>query len=121
MDYCSLHNHTHYSILAALPSPKELFLRAKELGQTSLAISDYTTLSGIWDCYKLGKEMGIKFIPGCEFYFTNEAEHQEDQLRQVVFLAQNAIGYRNLLTLHRAGFDYSKLVLKKVIPVINWK
>lgn len=121
VDFVSLHNHSSYSILQALATPKELFHRAKELGQKALAITEYATLSSVWDNYKLGKELGIKFIPGCDFYFTNDNQNQEEKLRTVVLLAQNAEGYKNLLTLHRRGFDHHALILKKVIPVIDWK
>lgn len=119
-NYISLHNHTHYSILQALPSPKELFSRAKELNQTTLAVSDYGSMAGVWDCYKIAKELGIKFIPGCEFYFTDDVKNKEPKLRHLVLLAKNAIGYKNLLCLHRAGFDNFSLIMKKVVPIIDW-
>jgi DNA polymerase-3 subunit alpha len=119
-EFVSLHNHTQYSILQALPSPKELFNRAKELGQEALAVSDYGNLMAVWDCYKIAKETGIKFIPGCEFYFTNDVKNKDEKLRQVVLLAKNAKGYRNLLLLHRAGFEHFSIILKKVVPIIDW-
>jgi DNA polymerase-3 subunit alpha len=118
--FISLHNHSQYSILQALPSPKELFAKAKELGQEAIAISDYGNLSGVWDCYKASKDTGVKFIPGCELYFTNDLADKEEKLRQVVLLAKNAEGYKNLLRLHRAGFDRHSIIMKKVVPVIDW-
>ncbi len=121
VDFISLHNHSQYSILQALPTPKELFARAKELGQEALVVSDYGSLAGVWDCYKAAKDTGVKFIPGCEFYFTNEIENKDEKLRQVVLIARNAIGYKNLLRLHRSGFNKFSLIMKKVIPVIDWK
>lgn len=120
VDFVSLHNHSQYSILQALPSPKELFSRAKELGQDTLAISDYGSLAGVWDCYKASKDTGIKFIPGCEFYFTNDVLNKDEKFRQLVLLAKNAVGYKNLLQLHRKGFDHFSLILKKVVPIIDW-
>lgn len=119
-DFVSLHNHTQYSILQALPSPQEIFSRAKELGQDAIAISDYGSLMGVWDCHKASKSTGVKFIPGCEFYFTDDINNKEDKLRQVVLLAKNAKGYKNLLLLYREGFEHFSLIMKKVIPIIDW-
>lgn len=87
----------------------------------AIAVSDYGSLAGVWDCYKEAKETGIKFIPGAEFYFTEDVEQKGEKLRQVVLLATNAKGYRNLLLLHREGFEHFSLIAKKVVPIIDWK
>jgi DNA polymerase III subunit alpha len=121
MEYVSLHNHSSYSPLLALSSPKELFARAKELGQKAIAISDYGTMASAWDGYELAKETGLKFIVGRECYFTEDTANPEKKLRYLVLLAMNAEGYRNLLLLHRESFDHSILIMKKIIPVIDWK
>src|SRR5579863_5992626 len=104
-DFVSLHNQTDFSILDSLISPKELFKRAKELGQTAIAVTDHGTLAGAWDSWKASKDTGIKLIIGCEFYFTNDTTNVDEKLRHVILLAKNAAGYRNLLTLNKKGFD----------------
>lgn len=119
-EFISLHNHSQYSILQALPSPKELFSRAKELGYKAIAVSDYGTMAGVWDLYKTSKEFGIKYIPGCEFYFTDNLANKEDKLRHIVLLAKNYNGYKNLLKLHRKGFNNFSLIMKRIVPVIDW-
>lgn len=118
--FVSLHNHTHFSILNSLISPKDLFSRVKELGQTAVAISDYGTLSSVWDALKVSKETGIKLIMGCEFYFSDDVSNKSDKLRYVVLLAKNITGYRNLLALNKEGFKNSCMIMKRVIPVIDW-
>jgi DNA polymerase-3 subunit alpha len=121
MDFVSLHNQTDFSILDSLVSPKALFQRAKELGQTALAITDHGTLAGAWDAMKAAKDTGVKLIMGCECYFVDDATHVEEKFRHVVLLAKNATGYRNLLTLNKKGFDQGSFLGKRVYPIIDWK
>lgn len=119
-DFINLHSHTHFSILDALPSPNELFLRAKELGQTAIAITDHASLGGAWAALKASKETGVKLIIGAEMYFVNDVSNKEDRFRHIILLAKNAIGYQNLLTLNKRGFDNSVIYTKRVYPLIDW-
>ena len=120
-DFVSLHNQTDFSILDSLISPKALLKRAKELGQTAIAITDHGTLASAWDAWKASKDIGVKLIIGCECYFTNDASNIDDKLRHVVLIAKNATGYRNLLTLNKKGFDNNSFIGKRVYSVIDWK
>jgi len=120
-EFVSLHNHTHFSILDALPSPKDLFLRAKELGQKALAITDHGTFSGAWDALKASRDTGVKLIIGAEFYFQDEASKRDEKFRHIILLAKNATGYRNILTLNYKGFDNKFIFGNKVYSVIDWK
>lgn len=119
-DFVSLHNQTSYSILDALPEPKALLQKAKDLGQTAVAITDHMSIAGAWEGLKASKETGVKLIIGCEFYFQDEV-NSDNRLRHLVLLAKNAIGYRNLLTLNKKGFDQGLNIGKKVYSVIDWK
>lgn len=120
-DFVSLHNQTDFSILDSLISTKALFNRAKELGQTAVAITDHGTLAAAWDALKASRDTGIKLIMGCECYFVDDAANMNDKFRHVVLLAKNAIGYRNLLTINKKGFDQGSFLGKRVYPVIDWK
>lgn len=120
-DYVSLHNHTFFSLLDSLLSPKELLMRAKELGQKAVAITDHGSLANAWDAYKAAKEIGIKYIPGCECYFVNDVNKKDEKVRHVILLAKNAAGYRNLLLLNRQGFENSLFFAKRVYPLIDWQ
>src|SRR5579863_10321006 len=120
-DFISLHNQTDHSILDSLISPKALFKRAKELGQTAIAITDHGTLAAIWDAWKASKDTGVKFIVGCECYFQDNASDAHEKFRHIVLLAKNAVGYRNLLTLNKRGFDQSSFIGKRVYSVLDWK
>lgn len=122
-DYCSLHNHTTFSIMHSLLSPKDLFNRAKELGQSAIGVTDLGTLAGAWDCLKYSRETGVKLIMGGEFYFLDDLTSSEEnhRLRHVILLAKNAQGYQNLLQLSFKAFEQKILAFKKVIPRIDWK
>ena len=120
-NFISLHNHSHFSILQAMSSPKDIFVRAKELNQSAIAITDTGSFAGIWDAWKASKETGIKLIAGAQFYFLSDVAKSDEKFRHIVLLAQNAIGYKNLLQLNRRGFDTPIIAGKKVLPVIDWK
>lgn len=119
-DFVSLHNHTNFSILNSLVSPKDLFAKAKELGQTAVAVTDYGTLAGAWDSLKASKETGVKLIIGCELYFVNSIAEKSDKLRYIVLIAKNYQGYKNLLSITKRGFDSSSIIMKRVFPIIDW-
>ena len=108
-NFISLHNQTSYSLLDSLCSVKDLFNKAKEFNQSAIAITDHGTLAATWEAFKLYKSTGIKLIIGCECYFTNDASNIESKMRHVIFIAKNAIGYRNLLTINKKGFDQGKV------------
>lgn len=119
--YVSLHNHTTFSIMHSLIKPSQLFLKCKELGQTTVAVTDTNTLAGAWDCLKASKEAGVKLIIGCEFYFVNNFSNEDEKLRHIILLAKNEVGYRNLLLLSKEGYDNAIVPHKKVYSRINWK
>src|ERR1019366_192690 len=119
--FSSLHNHTSYSILDSLISVKDLFYRAKELEQPAIAITDHGSLSGMWEGLKYSRETGVKLIAGCEMYFLNDVSKKDERFRHIILLARNAIGYRNLLTLNKEGFDNRAIFAKRVYPLIDWK
>lgn len=120
INFVNLHNHSSFSLLDALSSPKELLSRAKELGQSALALTDHGSFAGAWDALKASKELGVKLIIGAEFYFQDVASNHENKFRHVILLAKNQIGYSNLLTLNFKGFDNKYLFGNKVYSVIDW-
>ena len=121
-NFVSLHNQTHYSILDSLVSPKDLLKRAKELNQPAVAICDHGSLAAAWESLKASKDIGIKLIIGCECYFLDDAKNKgENKFRHIILLAKNAIGYKNLLTINKKGFDQGSFIGKRVYSVIDWK
>lgn len=119
--YVSLHNRTSFSIMQALVTPNELFERAKELNQPAVAVCDVNSMAGLWDAYKASKNTGVKLIAGVQLSFVNDITQEGEQLRNIVLLAKNAVGYKNLLTLAKKGYDNFIIVFKKATPRIDWK
>ncbi|MCI8506105.1 MAG: DNA polymerase III subunit alpha [Lachnospiraceae bacterium] len=110
MGFAHLHVHTEYSLLDGSSKIKELVGQAKKLGMKSLAITDHGAMYGVIDFYKAAKEAGIRPILGCEVYvtrgsrFEKEGNHSEDRYYHLVLLAENNIGYSNLMKIVSKGF-----------------
>ena len=92
-NFVSLHNQTDFSILDSLISPKALLNRAKELGQSAVAITDHGTIASAWDAWKASKDTDTKLIIGCECYFQNDASNINEKFRHIVLLAKNAFTF----------------------------
>ena len=110
MAFTHLHVHTEYSLLDGSNKIKEYVKRVKELGMDSAAITDHGVMYGVIDFYKAAREAGIKPIIGCEVYvapnsrFDKELTGGEDRYYHLVLLAENDIGYANLMKLVSKGF-----------------
>lgn len=108
-DFVHLHVHTEYSLLDGACRIEGLIKRAKELGQSAVAITDHGVMYGAVDFYKCAKENGIKPIIGCEVYVAPrtrfDKQHNLDTSPyHLVLLCKNSIGYQNLIKLVSAGF-----------------
>ena len=110
MSFTHLHVHTEYSLLDGSCKIKELVSRAKELGMDSLAITDHGVMYGCIDFYRAAREVGIKPIIGCEVYvspgsrFDKSVGQSEEKYHHLVLLAENNIGYGNLMKIVSKGF-----------------
>ncbi len=71
-NFTHLHLHTSYSVLDGMCKLEELIPRAKELGMSSLAITDHNHLGGTYQFQLKCQEYGIKPILGYEAYYTDD-------------------------------------------------
>lgn len=124
MPFTHLHVHSHYSFLTAVGKIDDLLDRAKELGMTSLALTDYTGLYGAVEFYMHAKEKGIKPIIGAEVYVAknhlDKNNTSENRRRHtLVLLCENETGYQNLMKLisvaHLEGFYYKARVDRELL------
>lgn len=111
MSFAHLHVHTEYSLLDGSNKIKECVSRVKELGMDSVAITDHGVMFGVIDFYRAAKAVGIKPILGCEVYvapgsrFDKEAVGSGDnRYYHLVLLAENDLGYHNLMKIVSRGF-----------------
>ena len=65
MGFTHLHLHTEYSLLDGACRIERLAKRAKELGFSSLAITDHGVMYGAVNFYRACRAEGIKPIIGC--------------------------------------------------------
>jgi DNA polymerase-3 subunit alpha len=114
MSYIGLHVHTHYSLFDGIATPLEYVERAKELGMTSLAITDHGSLSGHREFYRAAKEQGIRPILGVEGYITADRFDQRDKQEReglldlvynhIIVLAKDEAGLENLNKLNEIAW-----------------
>jgi len=113
-DFIHLHVHSHYSLLSAIPTPKELVKVASEDGQKALALTDAGALYGIIDFYKACAKEEIKPIIGIDAFLAPRTRFDKDAIdkprARLVLLAQNEKGYKNLIKMvtlsNTEGFYY---------------
>ncbi len=109
MAFVHLHVHSEYSLLDGACRIQSLIDRAKELGQTAVAITDHGVMYGAVDFYKAAKKAGIKPIIGCEVYVaarkrTDKQHGVDNEHAHLVLLCENEIGYQNLIKLVSTAF-----------------
>ncbi|GMO58590.1 MAG: DNA polymerase III subunit alpha [Treponemataceae bacterium] len=108
--FVHLHVHTDYSLLDSMAKIPQLVSRAKELGMTSLAITDHGNMFGVLHFANECKKQGIKPIIGCEFYVAEGSRHEQKGTEQgnryyhLILLAKNTTGYKNLVKLCSFGY-----------------
>ncbi len=120
MSFTHLHLHTEYSLLDGANKISNLMARVKELGMSSVAMSDHGNLFGAIDFYQQAKGAGLKPIIGMESYIHNSDDLSDKSTKQryhLCLFAKNKIGYENLMYLSSKsyidGFYYFPRINKK--------
>ncbi|MDE5741659.1 MAG: DNA polymerase III subunit alpha, partial [Oscillospiraceae bacterium] len=116
MGVVHLHLHSEYSLLDGACRIKQLVSRAKELGQTSVAVTDHGCMYAAVDFYNEAVSQGVKPIIGCEVYVAprtrfDKIHGQDNKPYHLVLLCKNNTGYQNLIKLVSYGYTegfYSK-------------
>ena len=122
MSFVHLHVHTEYSLLDGACRVDKVAERAKELGQTALAVTDHGVMYGAVTFYRACKAAGIKPIIGCEVYVAPRSrmdkEHGIDNdYSHLILLCRNETGYKNLCYLVSMAFIEGFYVK----PRIDWQ
>lgn len=119
--FTHLHVHTEYSLLDGASKIPELVAYAKELGMDSLAITDHGVMYGAVEFYQECTKAGIKPIIGCEVYLAkgSHLDMTEKTRYHLILLAENDIGYHNLMKIvskgQLEGFYYKPRVDKDIL------
>lgn len=122
MSFVHLHVHSEYSLLDGACRIEGLVKRAKELGQTAVAITDHGVMYGAVAFYKACCAEGIKPVIGCEVYVAPRSrfkkEHGIDgEYTHLILLCKNETGYKNLCYLVSSAFTEGFYIK----PRIDWE
>ena len=122
MSFVHLHVHTEYSLLDGACRIDRIAKRAKELGQTALAVTDHGVMYGAVAFYKACRAEGIQPIIGCEVYVAPRSRFQKEHgtdngYSHLILLCRNEQGYRNLCYLVSCGFTEGFYIK----PRIDWE
>ncbi|HUE41748.1 MAG TPA: DNA polymerase III subunit alpha, partial [Chthoniobacterales bacterium] len=122
--FVHLHLHTEYSLLDGAIRMRELMRKAAEYDMPAVAMTDHGNLFGAIEFYQEAERAGIKPIIGCEAYVAPKSHKDKaSSLREAAYhftlLAENEIGYRNLVklitTAHLDGFHYRPRIDKELL------
>ncbi len=122
-NFTHLHVHTEYSLLDGSIKLSEIMDRVKELGMDSVAITDHGSMFGIVEFYKQAKKHNVRPILGSEVYVAmnkyTEKEPKDKRQYHLVLLAENNIGYKNLMNLvsesYVNGFYYKPRIDRELL------
>ena len=130
-DFVHLHNHTDYSLLDAAQSVDMMLNRVGDIGMDTIAVTEHGNLFSLIPFYKQARKAGVKPILGCEVYVA-AGKHDEKTYNlgnnkwgyyHLVLIAQNNIGYRNLMKLttigYLNGFYYKPRIDKDLLKKYN--
>lgn len=117
--FVHLRAHTEYSVVEGLCRIKALVGAAKDASMPAVAVTDHINLFGLVKFYKAATAAGIKPICGADIMVI------DDELKQEPFyltlLAQNALGYRNLMELISRGYgEGQNFIIDKVLVKKSW-
>ena len=109
MSFVHLHCHSEYSLLDGANRIEDLIARAQEFEQPALAITDHGNLHAAWEFQEKARKAGVKPIIGMEAYVApgdrrDKSGTPGETANHLVLLAENAVGYKNLIKLVSAGY-----------------
>ena len=121
MSFVHLHVHSEYSLLDGACRISEMAVRARDLGQNALAVTDHGVMYGAVAFYKACRAAGIKPIIGCEVYvaprsLTDREYGIDNNYSHLILLCMNETGYHNLCRLVSKAFTDGFYVK----PRIDW-
>lgn len=94
---------SYYSLMRGCSSPDKICARASELGFSGIALTDYNSLTGIWEFLAACKKYSLRPIIGAEL-------RDKDSGTSVICLVRNCDGYTSLcnwISLLKTRSDFS--------------
>jgi len=111
MSFVHLHCHTEGSLLDGMCRSRDMARQAAEFGMPAIAITDHGVMYNVIQFYENCTAAGVKPIIGCEVYVAPRGRHVksekakgDDNYHHMLLLAQNEVGYKNLIKLVSRGY-----------------
>jgi len=127
--FTHLHLHSQYSLLDGAITFDELLKHCKKLKMDAVAVTDHGNMFGAVEFYTKAIAAHIKPIIGIEAYvapgsrFDKTKTTISDAAYHLILLAENNIGYQNLLKLassgYTEGFYYRPRIDKEILAELN--
>jgi len=127
--FTHLHLHSQYSLLDGAIAFDKLLKRCKKLNMDAVAVTDHGNMFGAVEFHTKATAAHIKPIIGIEAYvapgsrFDRTKTTISDAAYHLVLLAENNIGYQNLLKLasigYLEGFYYRPRIDKEILAELN--
>ena len=120
--FTHLHLHTEFSMLDGAARVGDVVAKAAADGQPAIGITDHGNMYGVLDFYRACQDAGIKPIIGSELYQAYESRTERPARRgrqddgggdtdggrkayyHLIALAENNVGYRNLIQLSSRAY-----------------
>jgi len=108
-DFVHLHLHTEFSLLDGACRIGEMLDAAVRLKMPAVAVTEHGNLFSAVAFHDQARKRGIKPILGCEVYVANGSRLTKsgtpgETANHLVLLAENKVGYHNLIKLVSAGY-----------------
>ena len=123
-EFVHLHNHSDYSLLDGAQNIDVMLDTVLALEMNSIALTEHGNMFSAIKFYQAAKKKGIKPIIGSEVYVA-KGKHTEKNSQigggnnHLILLAQNYIGYKNLMKLvtygYLDGFYYRPRIDKELL------
>lgn len=139
-EFVHLHAHTVYSFLDGCATPEQYARQCSERNYPAMAATEHGHMGSVPDMYLAFKQVGLKYIPGCEVYYcdwelkrqqliasgekirSKEWKKDNEELylrlfrsRHLTLLCKNEIGFQNLLKLTTQAYKTGRYVVGKNI------
>ncbi|WP_108668089.1 DNA polymerase III subunit alpha [Euzebya rosea] len=125
-DFAHLHVHTEYSMLDGASRVNQLMEKVAQMGMTACAMTDHGVMFGAIDFHRAGRKHGVNPLIGCELYLAPGPRHNTTELTlegkryyHLTVIAENQVGYRNLMKLssraYTEGYWYKPRVDRELL------
>ncbi|NRA20560.1 MAG: DNA polymerase III subunit alpha [Oceanospirillaceae bacterium] len=117
--FIHLRNHTEYSVVDGLCKIKGLVAAAIKADMPAVGVTDHVNLFALVKFFKAATGAGIKPICGIDLIVVDDQDLESPAL--ITLLAQDALGYRNLMELVSRGYEQGQnFIVDKVMVKKSW-